>query len=387
MKVNQMYALLNDISAEMMGTEAIQANDLTGFVSMGRSVIGTSGMKDKWLNTLVDKFMGIIVRTLDLEIEYPQIMRHNFEYGAILSKLSLEPMQGSVAHAWEIGGYSADDVKDAMFTIAKPTARQTFFDGINSWEVDLSVPDNILKSAFESPEQMGAFMSAMMSAMVDSVTNQINVTNKYCVNNFIGEKLYSDQNVIHLITESGFSGTAEAAIMDKDFLAYMGKRIYDTIGYMNVPSALYNEEGAIRRSTRDDLHVFLLNEVESAYSTYLMSNTWWREYIELPLHQRVTAWQQTGYVGDSTATPPVPFEAPNLQKASTINIKTSAGNTINVDYVVAAVIDREALGTTVFDRKVMTDRLNRLELTQYTNKVDVGYFNDLSENAAIFVLD
>lgn len=387
MKVNQMYSLLNDITGEMMGTEAAAAHDLASFVSMGRSVIGTTGMKDKWLSTLVDKFMGIIIRTLDLEIEYPNIMRHNFEYGAILQKLSIEPFAASEANAWSVGGMSSDDVKDAMFTIAKPTARQTFFDGINTWEVDLSVPDNILKSAFDSPEQMGAFMEAMMSAMVDSVTNQINVTNKYCVNNFIAEKLYSDQNVIHLLTESGFSGTPEAAMADKDFLAYMGKRIYDTIGYMSVPSALYNEEGAIRRSTRDDLHVFLLNEVESAYSTYLMSNTWWREYIELPYHQRVTAWQGMGYVGDSTATPPVPFEAPNLQRASTIDIKTAAGNTVNTDYVVAALIDREAIGTTVFNRKVMTDRLNRLELTQYTNKVDVGYYNDLSENGAIFVLD
>lgn len=387
MKVNQCYSLVNDITAESMGTEAIQANDLASFISMGRHVIGTTGMKDKWLNTLVDKFMGIIIRTLDLEIEYPNIMRHNFEYGAILQKLSVEPMAASEAHAWNIASYTADDVKDAMFTIVKPTVRQGFFDGINSWEVDLSVPDDLLKSAFDSPEQMGAFMDAIMSSMVDSVTNQINVTNKYCVNNFIGEKLYSDQNVIHLLTESGFSGTAEQAIVDKDFLAYMGKRIYDTIGYMSLPGVLYNEEGAVRRSTRDDLHVFLHKEVESAYSTFLMSNTWWREYIELPYHQTVTAWQQAGYIGDSTATPPVPFEAPNLQKATTINIKTASGNTVNTDYVVCALIDREAVGTTVFNRKVMTDRFNRLEFTQYTNKVDVGYFNDLSENGCVFVLD
>ena len=230
-------------------------------------------------------------------------------------------------------------------------------------------------------------MDAIMGAMVDSVTNQINVTNKYCVNNFIGEKLYSDQNVVHLLTEFGGSYTAEAALCDKQFLAFMGRRISDEMGYMRMPSKLYNESGEVRRSTADDLHVFLLNTVENSYKTFLMSDTWWREYISLPLHQSVTAWQGMGNIADSTATPPVSYKAPNLQDASTIDIKTAAGNTINTDYVVCALIDKQALGTTVFDRKTMADRLNRMELTQHTNKVDVGYFNDMSENGVVFVLD
>lgn len=389
MKVNQMYSVLNDMSKLMFGETAPNVVDLRGFVSMGQSVLSDSGNTDKFLSLLQDKFMGVIIRTLDLEIEYPNIMRHNFEYGAILQKLSIDPMVATEAGAWQVGTLTADQVKTKMFTITKPTVRQKFFEGINTWEVDLSLPDNILKSAFNSPAEMGAFMDAVMSAMVDSVTNQINVTNKYAVNNFIGEKIHGGTNVIHLLTEYGVESPDDEDAIEKmrskDFLAFMAKRIYDTIGYMGSPSALYNEEGAIRKSDRDELHVFLLNEVESAFTMFLSANTWHKELVELPFHQRVTAWQNFGHLADAESS--TPFAPANLKDASRILVKTASGDDVHQKWVVGAIFDREAVGTSVFNRKTMTDRLNRLELTQYTNKVDVGYFNDLSENGCIFVLD
>lgn len=389
MKVNQMYQVLNEMSKLMFGESAPTIVDLSGFVSMGQNVLSDTGTTDKFLSTLQDKFMGVIIRTLDIEIEYPNIMRHNFEYGAVLQKLTVEPLSSVATGAWNVGSMSADDVKTKMFTISKPTVRQKFFEGINTWEVDLSLPDNILKSAFNSPAEMGAFMDAVMSAMIDSVTAQINTTNKYAVNNFIAEKINGGTNVIHLLTEYGSESytddNADEAIRDKDFLSFMAKRIYDTIGYMSSPSALFNEEGVIRRSTRDDLHVFLLNEVESAFTMFLSANTWHKELVELPYHQRVTAWQNFGHLADPTTS--TPYAGANLKDASRIMVQTASGDTIHQKWVVGAMFDREAVGTTVFNRKTMTDRLNRLELTQYTNKVDVGYFNDLGENGCVFVLD
>ena len=389
MKINQMYAVLNDMSKLMFGESAPNVVDLRGFVSMGQSVLSDTGNTDKFLSTLQDKFMGVIVRTLNLEIELPNIMRHNFEYGAILQKLSIDPLSATEAGAWNVGSLTADQVKAKMFTITKPTVRQKFFEGRNTWEVDLSLPDDILKSAFNSPSEMGAFMDGVMSAMIDSVTSQINITNKYAVNNFIAEKIHAGTNVVHLLTEYGVESPddddAIAKMKDKDFLAFMSKRIYDTIGYMGSPSALYNEEGAIRKSSRDELHIFLLNEVESAFTMYLSANTWHKELVELPYHQRVTAWENFGHLADAESS--TPFAPANLKDASRILVKTASGDDVHQKWVVCALFDREAVGTTVFNRKTMTDRLNRLELTQYTNKVDVGYFNDLSENGCVFVLD
>lgn len=386
MKVNQCYSILNSMSAQLFGETAPAVVDLAGFVSLGNEVLASDENVDKFLGVLQDKFMGMIVRTLDLSIEYPNIMTNNFEYGAILQKLSVDPLTAVETGAWNVGSMSADDVATKMFTISKPTVRQKFFKGINTWEVDLSLPDDILKSAFRSPEEMGAFMTAVMSAMVDSVTGQINVSNKYAVNNFIGEKLASNQNVVHLLTEYGDNTlTAATSMRDKDFLAFMSKRIYDTIGYMASPSALYNEDGVVRKSDRDNLHIFLLNEVENAFTTYLESNTWHKELIELPYHQRVTCWQSFGNVADAESE--VTYLAPNFETASSLKIETASGESIDEDYIICAMFDVNAVGTTVMNRKTMTDRLNRLELTQYTNKVDVGYFNDLSENGCIFVLD
>ena len=259
MKINQMYAVLNDMSKLMYGESAPNVVDLRGFVSMGQSVLSDSGNTDKFLNVLQDKFMGVIIRTLNLGIEYANIMRHNFEYGGILQKLTIERIEATETGAWNVGTMTADQVKTKMFTIAKPAVRQKFFEGRNTWEFDLSLPDDILKSAFNSPEQMGAFMDGVMAGLVDSVTDSINISNRYAVNNFIGEKLHAGTNVIHLLTEYGVESPddndAVEKLRSKDFLAFMSKRIYDTIGYMGSPSALYNEEGVVRKSDRDELHV------------------------------------------------------------------------------------------------------------------------------------
>ena len=179
MNVNQIYSVLNQINAEMYGDSAFEVVDLAGFVSLGDTVLANVQSKDKFLNTLYDRIAKTVIRNLDLEIEYPSIMRDTIEYGAIIQKLSVNPRDAKTRVDWVVGGYDAGDVASAMFSIDKPTVRQKFFSGINAWEIDTTIPDNLFKTAFTSPESMGAFITAIMQATEDSVIMSINNTNRY----------------------------------------------------------------------------------------------------------------------------------------------------------------------------------------------------------------
>ena len=55
MKVNQIYSLLNDINHQMFGDEAVKVNDLSGIISLGKTVIGNTDNTDLFINKLVDR--------------------------------------------------------------------------------------------------------------------------------------------------------------------------------------------------------------------------------------------------------------------------------------------------------------------------------------------
>ena len=387
MNVTQIYNVLNQINNEMFGDSAGEVVDLAGFVSLGDTVLSNVQSRDKFLDTLYDRIAKTVIRNLDLEIEYPSLMRNTIEYGAIVQKLSVNPREAKARNDWNVGTMSASDISNAMFSIDKPTVRQKFFSGVNAWEIDTTIPDNLFKTAFTSPEAMGAFINAIMSATEDSVIMSINSTNRYAVNNFIGEKIHGGQNVVHLITEYGNSAitTPAQAVVDKGFLRFASKKIADVIRYMNVPSMLYNEEGAVRRTARDNMHVILNGDFASSTKTYLESDTFHNELVSLPYYVESSAWQILGETADSESERD--YTAPSIATSSLINIKTASGATVNQSGVIGLIADREAIATTIFERETTADRLNRLSLTQRTDKVNIGYMNDLSENGCVFVLD
>ena len=387
MNVNQIYSVLNSINAEMYGDSAFEVVDLSGFVSLGNAVLASVQGRDKFLNTLYDRIAKTVIRSLDLDIEYPSLMRDTIEYGAIIQKLSVEPRDAKTRNDWNVGTMDADDVAAAMFSIDKPAIRQKFFSGVNAWEVDTTIPDNILKTAFTSPENMAAFLTAIMTATEDSIIMSINNTNRFAVNNFIGEKINSGQNVIHLLTEYGDESldTIDKAIVDKGFLRFASKKIADVIRYMNMPSKLYNEEGAVRRTARDNMHVFLLGDYASATKTYLESDTFHNELVALPYYNEVSCWQAMGSTADSETSRP--YTAPNLAYTSRLAITTAGGASVSQTGIIGLIADREAIATTIYERETTADRLNRLSITQRTDKVNIGYLNDLSENGCIFVLN
>lgn len=387
MNVNQIYSVLNSINAEMYGDSAFEVVDLSGFVSLGNAVLSSVQGRDKFLNTLYDRIAKTVIRNLDLDIEYPSLMRDAIEYGAIIQKLSVEPRDAKTRNDWNVGTMDADDVAAAMFSIDKPAIRQKFFSGVNAWEIDTTIPDSILKTAFTTPENMAAFLTAIMTATEDSIIMSINNTNRFAVNNFIGEKINSGQNVIHLVTEYGDESldTIDKAIVDKGFLRFASKKIADVIRYMNMPSKLYNEEGAVRRTARDNMHVFLLGDYASATKTYLESDTFHNELVALPYYNEVSCWQAMGSTADSETSRP--YTAPNLTYTSALAITTAGGHEISKAGIIGVIADREAIATTIYERETTADRLNRLSITQRTDKVNIGYLNDLSENGCVFVLD
>jgi len=147
------------------------------------------------------------------------------------------------------------------------------------------------------------------------------------------------------------------------------------ITYLRKPSVLYNVAGRVRATARDNMHVLMLTEFASACTTYLESDTFHDELVKLPLYSEVEYWQGTGTT------------APNFDDCSSIDIEIpSDGTAVTQSGIVAVFMDREAVGTGLYDRFSAADRNNRNRYTNYTEGCNIQTFVDTSENGVIFVV-
>ena len=103
MKVNQIYSLLNDINAQMFGEDAVDVHDLSGIISMGDTIVGNAGNTDLFIGKLVDRIGKTVIRTLDLELDFPALYMDSFQFGAILQKISVNPFASISSSEYTVG--------------------------------------------------------------------------------------------------------------------------------------------------------------------------------------------------------------------------------------------------------------------------------------------
>lgn len=381
MTVKQIYSLINSMASQMWGDSAITANDYRGVISMGESVLATNTSKEQFLGVLADRIGATILRTLDLELDFPNLLRNSFEWGAIIQKINIQPFSAQAQKAWNVGD---NDFTPNQFDVDKPTVTQTFFKDANAWEFHVTIPDQMLKTAFTSAEAFGAFVDGIMSALSDSMIMALNNMSYGCISNFIAEKVQAGNGVINALQDyneqfsKSYTSLAEA-VLDKEFCRYVDMIMKNAIKYMSKPSKLYNTGGMVRATARDNAHILISSDFATASEVYLQADTYWKDLVALPGYKEFVSLQGTGNDG-----------MPNISentKISVIPASNAANNNNNVivNGVIAIIADREAFGIGYDDRFTAVDRNNRNRYSNYTSGATLQYFNDLSENGIVII--
>ena len=375
MTVNQVYELLNDTLEQVTGQDAIAALDLENMISLREAVYAAGS--DLFLNTLVDRIAKTVIRTLKFTSSFPRVIMEEFEFGAIIQKINVDPMPAQSQEAWNVG---SQDFVPTNFKIDKPTVHVGYFKNADAFEIDITIPDKMLASAFQSAEQMGAFITAIFDSMSTSMTMHLEDMTRLAICGFIAEKCHEGNGVVDLLSWYNETATtpiysADKALQTKDFLLFAGKTMRDFVKYIAKPSVLYNMEGFVRSTPREDLNVMVLSEFASACATYLESSTYHDEMVKLPGYMEAEYWQGTGAT------------LPTFYHASSVAVELpSDGTEVTQHGVVAVFADREAIFTGLYDRFSAVDRNNRNRYTNYTEGATVQTCIDLSENGLVFVL-
>ena len=395
MNIKQINTIVNSVVNQMNGTTDVTSTDLTDVIQLGTELLQPANKSrlDNFLNTLVDRIGKTIISVRSYPGVDPAIISDAFEFGAILQKIYVEPQEAEKSDVWGI----EDGVSYDPFVIHKPAVKQWLFDGIDTWQVPITIPFEQVKSAFTSAEAMAAFIDGIFTTIENSIALHMESVANMAYANFIGEKLadglgwtggtsgtpdvhaaHNAGQVINLLAEyktlTGDSTiTAAKALKNKEFLKYASQRINLAVKRLSKMSTLFNTADYQRHTPRDFVRCTMLTDFASACQFYLESDTYHNELVTLPNYREVNYWQGSGDNYDYADT-------------SLIDITTASGKVVQQDGIVCLLNDVEAIALTHTNPTSESIYNPRNKTTNYFNNIDIGYLNDLTENGVVFVV-
>lgn len=378
----QIYSIVNEVAKQAMGSSAIAVVDNAGLIALGNTVLGSDTTKNNFINALTDRIGRTIVSFRAYNSHFPDFERDSIEWGNILQKIKIAMPEAEEDQSYNLkDGTSVD-----MYKINKSKVNQLLFTNETPWQTHITVHLDALEKAFVDSNAMGAFISSMFGEVQNRIELAMENLSIDCVNNYMAEiikgKATSPNRVINLVTEykdkTGVDHTTEplSALDDEDFLKYVVRRInslsttmeYMTTGLFNTPQG--TESAYTRHTPKSEQRMMLFIDLVNSLKTNINSKAFNMEQVAIDIpFKTVPFWQ-------------------SLQTPAGINIKPASGGSAIVQSEVMGILyDREAMGTFKKKYTSLTTPINAAG--KYYNvfyHMITMYFNDLTENAVVFLL-
>ena len=390
LSAKQIYSIVNEVAQQAMGSKAIGVIDNTGLIALGNTVLGSNDTVNNFINALTDRIGRTIVSFRAYHNHFPDFERDSIEWGNILQKLKVGMPDAEEDQSYNlVDGTSVDQYK-----INKAKVNQLLFTSETPWQTHITVHLDELEKAFVDSTSMGTFISGMFGEVQNRIELAMENLSMDCVNNYIGE-IYSRRDVVasknrtfKLLTlyndATGVDHTIEPlkALDDEEFLKFTVRlinRISSTMEYMT--SGRFNTQvnvGEItdgtmytRHTPKSEQKMMLFIDLVNALKTNINSKAFNMEQVAIDIpFMTVPFWQA-------------------IDKPAAIHINKTASNAVaTVDNVMGILYDREAMGTYKKQYNSLTSPVNAAG--RYYNvfyHMRTLFFNDLTENAVIFVLE
>lgn len=382
MDYKQCYTVLNESVSQFLGEEEVASTDLTGLVSMGLTVIsdlGEAGISD-FLRGMVDRVYRIVTGVREYTPQADNILVDSATYGAMLEKIYIEPTDAQENKSYSLqNGQTVDP-----FIVSLPKTNVKVFSNMDVWEIPYTITKKMLMSKFVNENEYMTFVAFLELQIRNSFELAVQNTKRWTINNFIAKKVeYSKEDtakgvhVVNLLAEyntlTNTSLTVDNCYTNADFLRYCTNRMNVLKSKMSEYTRVFNTEQFARFTRPEDLRIDVQSDFAQACQSYLQSDVYHNELVALPTYHEVAFWQGSG----------TDFDRAECQK---IDIVTSDQKTVTVNGVVAFFHDIDALGVTIWDKTTTSQYNGRGEYTNFWNKANIGLFNDLSENAIVFII-
>lgn len=381
MEVKQIYALVNDVTKEVLGEEAVLQEDLSNVVDLGTEIFNANAV-DSYVKSLVNHIGKVIFVNRPYSGSVPSVLMTAWEFGSVLEKIQAELPDATENESWELQDGASYDPN--IFYQPKVSAK--FYNSKTTFEIPMSFTELQVKQSFSSAEQLNGFVSMLYNAVDKAMTIKVDGLVMRTINTMIAETVHAEYGSAGLSTKSTVKAinllylynqrfsqnlAAGQCLEDKDFIRFAVLQMNIIKNRLAKISTLYNVGEKERFTPADMLNIVMLSDFKESADVYLQSDTFHDEYTKLAGADVVPYWQGSGtdYAFSSI---------------TDIKVKTPSNDEVEVTGVLAFMFDRDALGVANPDRRTTTNYNPKAEF--YTNwyKADASYFVDLNENAVVF---
>lgn len=389
MEVKQIATLINSVTKEILGENAITTEDLSNIADVGTAIFDATST-DKYVKTLCDHIGKVVFVNRAYSGNVPSVLMDGWEYGSVLEKVQADIPNAKENDSWDLTDGESYDVN----VFYKPTVSTKFFNKKVTFEIPMSFTERQVKSAFSTAEQLNGFLSMIESSIEKSMTVKIDSLIMRTINNMTAQTVYnafgdvSDNDysakdgvrAVNLLKEYndkfGAALTVDNCMTDPAFIRFATYTISLYKDRLSKMSTLFNIGGKARFTSDDMLHIVLLADFKASATAYLESDTFHNDLVKLPNAETVPYWQGSGETYGFDDVSSIDVTTQNPTATGTVSVKLGG--------ILGVMFDRDSLGVSNLDRRVTTNYNAKAEFYNNYYKFDCGYFNDTNENFVVF---
>lgn len=364
----QVSTVLTSIVKQATGQTVLTATDTGSFTSVAQ--IALRADRDAVMQAISNVISRTIFSIRPYSAKMTGLMMDTFRWGNMLRKLSIADSDWADDPAykwptlWDAGQTppSGDGQAIDPWTIKKPNVLQTNFYGASVYFDEMTIFEDQLETAFTGPEQLGSFLSLLMT----NLSNRLELSNENIRRGLVANAIASviDENqagrIIHLLTEyntaTGQSYTAQQIYEPANFPAFM-KWVYSRVAQI---SDLFTEmslkyqtvitgKPVLRHTPYQDQRMYLYAPARHDIDARVLADTYHDSYLRYADVESVNYWQSIDTPDSINVTPAY---------TDTAGVLKVPVNPVSQADVFGIIFDRDAMGMTLLDQRVLSTPLN-----------------------------
>lgn len=364
----QVSTVLTSIVKQATGQTVLTPTDTGSFTSVAQMALRAD--RDSVMNAISNVLARTIFSIRPYSAKMTGLMFDTFRWGAMMRKLSIADSDWAddPAYKWPAlwdqtqNPPTGDGQAIDPWTIKKPNVLQTNFYGASVYFDEMTIFEDQLETAFQGPEQLGSFLSLLMT----NLSNRLELSNegirRGLVANAIGAVIDENQTdrVVHLLTEyiaaTGQTYTSQSIYEPANFAPFM-KWVYSRVAQisdlMTEMSTKFQTvitgKPVLRHTPYQDQRVYLYAPTRHDIDARVLADTFHDSYLRYADVESVNYWQSINTPDSINVTPAY---------TSTAGVLVTPGSAVSQSDIFGIMFDRDAMGMTLLDRRVLSTPLN-----------------------------
>lgn len=368
----QVSTVLTSIVQQATGQIVETPTDTGSFVSVAQVALRAD--RDAVMNAISNILARTIFSIRPYSAKMQGLEMDTFRWGGMMRKLSIadSAWQDDPAFKYPIlfdstqNPATGDGGEVDPWKIKKPNILQTNFYGQSVYYDSMTITEDQLETAFTGPEQLGSLLSLLMTNLANRLEMSNESIRRGLVCNAIGA-LYDENasdRVVHLLTEynslTGLSLTGQDVYQPDNFSAFtkwVYSRVAEITDLFTANSQMFQTvitgKPIMRHTPLEDQRVYLYSPMQRQIEARVLADTFHDNFLRYSDVESLAYWQSIdtrdtvevipSYV-DNTGTLVTPAQA------------------VTVENVFGLIFDRDCMGMTVLDRRVLSTRVNEAGL-------------------------